>query len=110
MRYTTKDISGAQPKDFKLPSTRMTNPLNPRYQIPIHYDDFPAPAKFIRDTLNVTDIPGTKAKIRDAEDSKRRPNIIKLEIPKTLARSRSHENLKLEPIEGSAPKKPHVCL
>ncbi|OHT11403.1 hypothetical protein TRFO_19130 [Tritrichomonas foetus] len=58
------DIEGAKPKVQRaLPhSNRMTNPLNPQYDLP-SFKEEPIPVPhFIRDNINVDDIPGTHSK------------------------------------------------
>jgi hypothetical protein len=58
----TRDIEGAYPKkqDF---SNRITNPLEPVYKLPsCEILDKDPPPKFIRDNIDVSDIPGTKSK------------------------------------------------
>ena len=58
------DIEGAKPRiQRQLPhSARITNPLNPQYQLPTKPEPpIPVP-KFIRDSVNVDDIPGAHSK------------------------------------------------
>lgn len=59
------DIDGAKPRiQRQLPhSKRVTNPLNPQYQLPTKQEQpIPAP-KFIRDNISVDDIPGAHSKV-----------------------------------------------
>lgn len=64
-RYTTADIEGSQTKTRNKFSARAgtTNPLSPKYQVPSYVEDKAPVAKFIKDTLDIHDIPGTTAKI-----------------------------------------------
>lgn len=58
----TDDIPGTKPTAIKFQTRRvsdMSNPLNPSYKLP-SYEIKPAtPRKFLRDGLNVKDIPGS---------------------------------------------------
>ena len=62
-RYTTDDIEGSRPKAFKMDTARIgkTNPLVPKYQVPSFVPACPPETtKFIRDAMDVGDIPGAQ--------------------------------------------------
>lgn len=109
---TTAGIEGAQPRRFTAvrssqypPDThkglhpevisdhkvrsRPRNPLNPEYDLPPVVDPPSDPGRFIRDTLDVSDIPGTRAK-----------------APKQGARP--NQSLNTSDIQGDRPSKPAV--
>lgn len=58
------DIDGAKPKiQRQLPhSNRMTNPLNPEYQLSEKKSSPPTPPRFLRDAFSNDDIPGAHSK------------------------------------------------
>ncbi|CAD8130296.1 unnamed protein product [Paramecium sonneborni] len=59
------DIAGTRPQIAKFKTTRETNPVEPIYKIPSYQGaDVHQPNKFIRDTLNISDIQGTVPKIK----------------------------------------------
>ena len=61
---SNKDIEGTEPRGHHCFSTsRHLDPLNPRYPLPSCNDKFPPLVpKFLRDTLDVKDIPGATVK------------------------------------------------
>eukprot|EP00884_Botryococcus_braunii_P013886 jgi/Botrbrau1/22499/Bobra.114_2s0025.1 len=64
-QFSVRDIEGAfsVPKNRLIRRVRNTNPLCPVYKLPNtnHKEDIPPAPKFLRDTLEVYDIPGAKA-------------------------------------------------
>ncbi|KAL0236012.1 hypothetical protein GEMRC1_002594 [Eukaryota sp. GEM-RC1] len=56
--YRNDDIEKSRPPDNK-PSNRCTNPVDPVYPLPSYVERPITPPKFLRDSLNVTDIEGT---------------------------------------------------
>ncbi|CAD8088661.1 unnamed protein product [Paramecium sonneborni] len=59
------DIAGARPQIAKFKTNRETNPVEPTYKIPSYQGaEVLQPMKFIRDTLNISDIQGTVPKIK----------------------------------------------
>ncbi|GKT34867.1 hypothetical protein ADUPG1_008140 [Aduncisulcus paluster] len=60
--HTTRDIEGAYPKEKGFRTTRHVDPLNPQYKLPTTKTIKAPTPKFLRDTLDVTDIKGTKTK------------------------------------------------
>ena len=61
---SNKDIEGTEPRGHHCFNTsRHVDPLNPKYPLPSCPNKFPPPVpKFLRDTLNVRDIPGATVK------------------------------------------------
>lgn len=59
---SNSDIEYSQPRPKTFKTTRSTNPLCPDYRISDAEDRPVTPPKFIRDSFNVSDIEGTKAK------------------------------------------------
>ena len=58
----TKDIKFAIPQCVKFTTTRKaTDPLNPEYKLQSSTFVNPEVPKFMRDQMNVCDIPGAKA-------------------------------------------------
>lgn len=55
------DIEGAQPRRAEFITTRCVNPLNPAYALPTCKVIPPPEPKFLRDSYDVSDIPGTKS-------------------------------------------------
>lgn len=56
----TSDISSTNQKPGQFKSTRMTNPLNPVYNLPSFELRPITPPKFIRDSISIQDISGAK--------------------------------------------------
>ena len=67
----TRDIDGASPKCVQFTTGRAgSNPLNPVYQLP-HVETRPiTPPKYIRDQMDVKDIPGARARNDWIHDAK----------------------------------------
>ena len=61
---SNKDIEGTEPRGHHCFNTsRHVDPLNPKYPLPSCPDKYPLPVpKFLRDTLDVRDIPGATVK------------------------------------------------
>ena len=56
------DIRGTRPQKVKFVTGRTSNPLEPDYKLPSFKVAEPVQPKFIRDAMNVDDIEGTKPK------------------------------------------------
>lgn len=83
------DIEKSSPQQQKFGLERQTNPLVPEYKLPSFEARPITPPKFMRDSLDVSDIEGTKAKRDPYLDYKTRPS------------------MNLEDIEGSKSKVLH---
>jgi hypothetical protein len=57
---TNDDIPGSKPKRTLFTTDRVVDPLNPVYPLPTTNLIESPPPKFLRDTINVDDIAGTK--------------------------------------------------
>jgi hypothetical protein len=63
---TNADIEHSQPKAVKFISTReASNPLDPKYKLPKFEYVAPEPPKFIRCSMQISDIQGTSATLKD---------------------------------------------
>lgn len=54
------DIEGSKPKRTLFTTTRVVDPLNPVYPLPSTKISYVEPLKYLRDSINVGDIQGTK--------------------------------------------------
>lgn len=84
-----RDIEGASPKCVQFTTNRAsTNPLNPTYSLAKVEMRPITPPKFIRDQMDVSDIPGAKPK-RDWHDKAKTKESNKIDdIPGTKAHQR----------------------
>ena len=84
-----KDIEGAYPKCVSFTSSRIgSNPLNPVYPLPKVEMRPITPPKFIRDQMNISDIPGAKPKRDWINEAKTKETNKIDDIPGTKARVR----------------------
>ena len=65
MNLTTKDIPGNEPvkSHFRAHATRITDPMMPTYALPAFRSSVTPEPKFLRNTLDWTDVQGTQPKV-----------------------------------------------
>jgi hypothetical protein len=80
----TEDIDKAKPKLNEFVTTRVTNPLNPVYKLASFETRPVTPPKFVRDSISVQDIEGTK--------------------PETTYKFSIRDNISVKDIEGARAK------
>ena len=61
----TKDIQGNSSDAYRFKSARSTNPLKPTYKLATSITRPITPPKFVRDSMNIEDIAGTRANKKD---------------------------------------------
>lgn len=59
--FSTRDIDGAQPKRNHFHTARRVDPLDPKYTLPKSEPIEPAPTRFLRDSMDYSDVEGTKS-------------------------------------------------
>jgi hypothetical protein len=86
----TSDIEKAQSSLGHFKSTRMTNPLNPIYKLPSFEVRPITPPKFVRDSIQVSDISGAK--------------------PEKYFKYASRDNINVRDIEGARPEPEKILV
>lgn len=84
-----RDIEGTSPKCVQFTTNRFGhNPLSPVYELPKVETRAITPPKYIRDTLDISDIPGARAKKDWRGEAKTKPTNKIDDIPGTKAHPR----------------------
>lgn len=101
--FLVQDIEGAQPKTNMFRTRRSVNPLNPVYKLPSHEALPFEPLRFLRDSIDVSDIDGARA--RPAPQSEPRNSHDVGDIEGAHASWRSHKRAALERMRSVGVKK-----